>query len=513
MPPANLLKTRIKVFLWGTEIGTLTWNPVKNNSYFNFAPEYFDTQYDLCPITHPKNLPSTKFAIDGENEKQGDASKTIYQSLPPFIADSLPDKWGNAIFDKWFKENKKTNREKNPLTKLSFIGTRAMGALVFKPAIGDNTRREIDLWSLYQEALALETELKGKSVKADSNMTIESLKTLGTSPGGRQMKIIVSQTPDGRFVSGQTSDDKNNKHYIIKFNTPEHCLSEIEQTYYELAKMSGIEMTESRLIEIKGIRHFQTERFDRKNGERVFTQTLAAINPSAETYEDLFKTARKLNLPETEIKELYRRTAFNFLMNNTDDHRKNFSFMMATDGIWHLAPAYDLNFIISTDGNSPEQEHCMSVFGKFHGITIPELEEFGKKQGIKNPKEIINRILSAEKNFKSIATKNGINPYYMEMIQNQLDILAEATLTRQNSAFKSNGLQIDRLYFEKSLKGNIHMYAELYGKTEKFIISPKKTTLYQLIIDEGFNSMSKQKKKELFEKYILPKMKNKLGIN
>ena len=79
---------------------------------------------------------------------------------------------------------------------------------------------------------------------------------IGTSAGGRQMKAIVLIAPDDFFYSGQTTDIPNYEDCIIKFNIPEHALSETEIIYYEMAVTAGINMMPSRLIGVG--RHFLT---------------------------------------------------------------------------------------------------------------------------------------------------------------------------------------------------------------------------------------------------------------
>jgi len=63
----------------------------------------------------------------------GDKNK-LYQGLPPAIADSLPDKWGNSLFKAWLRDNHISIKEITPIDHLSFIGSRAMGALEYEPA-------------------------------------------------------------------------------------------------------------------------------------------------------------------------------------------------------------------------------------------------------------------------------------------------------------------------------------------------------------------------------------------
>lgn len=131
-----------------------------------------------------------------------------------------------------------------------------------------------------------------------------------------------------------------------------------------MAKEAGITMMPSRLIQIEGKHHFLTERYDRINGEKIHTQTLAAMNPDATSYEDLFEVCRKLNIPASEQSELYRRTVFNIMGGNVDDHIKNFSFLMERNGTWHITPAYDMTFTTNLDGAAYENAHSMSIAGK-----------------------------------------------------------------------------------------------------------------------------------------------------
>ena len=295
----------VKVLLWGTEIGQLFWDEDKRNSYFFFSPDYFRQSYDISPILYPKTSKESRWAIYGEKEDK------IYQCLPPFIADSLPDKWGNAIFDDWFKEMNYKERYKNPLTKLSFIGNTAMGAFEFIPMFKKVQNSGcVNMEALYKEAKQFELKLAGQTIPENEAVTIKALKALGTSPGGSRSKAIVSKRPDGTFVSGKTATDPSLKHYILKFNAPEYSISETELTYQQLAVMAGINMMPSQLIAIEGSKHFLTERYDRKDGEKVFMQTFAAINQCDETYEELFRTCRILNLDATQMEEMFKKCIF-----------------------------------------------------------------------------------------------------------------------------------------------------------------------------------------------------------
>lgn len=189
--------------------------------------------------------------------------------------------------------------------------------------------------------------------------------------------------------------------------------------WYELATKAGITMMPSRLIEIEGIRHFITERYDRQNGEKLHTQSLAALNPEAYCYEDLFATGRFLSIPMDEQNELFLRMVFNVLSGNTDDHAKNFTFIMNRKGIWHLSPAYDENLILK-EGLQAEKEHRFSIRGKFEDITVEDLKAFAAENNIKNPNKYIRQVREALKDFPSVAAKTGIAPYFTFLMAERL---------------------------------------------------------------------------------------------
>ena len=498
----------LTVSLWGVTIGTLQWNPRSQSSLFWFSPDYFESGYDLAPITHPKGQQSPAIAIPGIKDPK------IYQGLPPFLADSLPDRWGNAVFDAWFKEEGLHEKDKTPLTKLSFIGRRAMGALEFYPVLDsgfyDNEQVRID--RLYEQAKLIEQELSGKSIPDGEPLTRRALTAIGTSAGGRQMKAIIAIAPDGTIYSGQAGASPELEHCIIKFNTPEHALSETEMTYFQMARECGITMMDSRLIEVEGTRHFLTRRFDRKDGEKRFMQTLAAVDPDAHSYEDLFRTCRELEIPKPEIDELFKRAVFNVLTNNTDDHEKNFSFLMSPEGQWHLSPAYDLTFIIATNGIEPEKSHCMSIGGHYTDISIDDLIRLGRDNSVKDPENVIDQVLKGTENFEELATQNGVDSFHIEFISKRLQELRPEgrKITQATpdafSFMTEDGHTVSNIRFERTEKGNIHLLATIDGHTVKHIFTPKKKE-WQTILDAGFNRMDNQLKKELAEAYLLGKVR------
>lgn len=162
-------------------------------------------------------------------------------------------------------------------------------------------------------------------------------------------------------------------------------------------------MEKCQLLNVEGINHFLTHRFDRKEGRKIHVQTLSAMNPEARTYEDLIATCRELQLGEDTAGQLFRRMVFNVMANNTDDHNKNFSFLMDQDGKWSLSPAYDMTFIFNSNGTGPCLDRRMSIGGKVADITLQDLMEFARENDIKDAKAIIDKVAESLMRFNEYA--------------------------------------------------------------------------------------------------------------
>ena len=486
----NMDTGRLSVRLWGQEIGQLCWNASKGNSYFYFSREFLSSGLDIAPLVASTKDPEARFAIFGNTDS------LKYQKLPPFIADSLPDDWGNSLFDQWFTEHGYHEKDKTPLAKLSFIGARAMGALEFQPCSEEDfdAGEKLIIPKLYELAKKIEHDRDNARISPDETLTQKALMAVGTSAGGRFKKAIIAIDENGDIYSGQTSTDPGRQYYILKFNTPEFCISETEKTWYDMATNAGITMMPSKLIEVEGIKHFLTERFDRRNGEKLFTQTLAAVNPQADTYEALFETCRLLSIPKDEQNELFLRMVFNVLSSNTDDHAKNFSFIMSRDGSWHLCPAYDLCFILK-NGAAAEKSHVFSIRGKHEDITYDDLKEFAKRNGIKNPTKYIDNVRDALSGFENLAKANGIAPFLVRIMKDRLGELSPEIFNPQEEGAP------ELLRFEITESLNIHLYATVDGKQRRRVITPKNAS-YGEMLAATKTFLSEDEQKEIIGRYF-----------
>ena len=493
----------LRVLLWDEEIGRLAWDERRRLSYFTYNPEFVHKGLNISPLVAPVDGVRAQAPIWGEDAK-------MYQKLPAFVADSLPDAWGNQLFDLWRQQNHLANADITSLDKLSFIGKRGMGALEFLPELTRERRAEkIDMKSLADLAERIFTERENARILPEESITMQSLLTVGTSAGGRQPKAIIAINKEtGEIRSGQIAGLEGYDYYLLKFGNSQYCSAELEMTYYELATSAGITMMPSELYTVEGNNHFMTKRFDRDGEKKLHTQTLAAIYPDADSYEQLISVCRKLHLPEADCQEVFRRMVFNVLSNNTDDHNKNFSFIMQRDGSWRLSPAYDITYILDSGGYLPNEDHCLYVRAKLRSITYEDVVQFARDNGIRRPDAIIRDVIEALKLFRSIAMKNGVRDEWIGRVEatifGHLKSWGEYEDDGQTSSLTVDGHVVTGFHLEQQFKGNYLMLATIDGKELKYIIR-KGTPEHDLLTKTGLTNITDEIKKELVIRFLLPK--------
>jgi serine/threonine-protein kinase HipA len=497
----------LKVMLWGKEIGRLAWDESRKLAYFNYNPEFLRGNLDVAPLVASIHAPKSKYAIFGEMER-------IYQKLPSFIADSLPDAWGNQLFEQWRKKNHISERNVTPLEKLAFIGKRGMGALEFIPEVDRGPIAEsVNIKSLADLAKKIQEERENIQIDADEELTLHSLIAVGTSAGGRQPKGIIAMNKEtGEIRSGQVETGEGFEYFILKFGDKARNTAELEQTYYDMALLAGINMMESRLICVEGTNHFLTKRFDRNQSGKLHTQTLAAIYPEADSYEKLLNVCRKLHLPEVDCQEVFRRLVFNILANNTDDHNKNFTFLMDKKGSWRLSPAYDMTFIFDTGGYLPNKEHCLMIGGKLQDITREDILSFAAECGIRQPESIIRKVAAAISSFRELAIKNGVREEWIGRVESCTNRHLAAWGYAQSEhtfAFNIDGHEVLNAHIETAYKGNYHLLAIIDSRELKYIIR-KDTDEYNAITSKGITNITEEDMKLLIKKHLIRKASSKM---
>lgn len=493
----------LRVILWDEEIGRLAWDEHRQLSYFTYNPDFLKKGLNVSPLVAPVEGVRAMTPVWGEEAK-------IYQRLPAFVADSLPDAWGNQLFDLWRQQNHLSSADITPLDKLSFIGKRGMGALEFRPELPRERRGErIDVKGLALLAQRIFTQRENARILPQESITLQSLLTVGTSAGGRQPKAILAINREtGEIRSGQIAGLEGYDYYLLKFGNSAYCSAELEMTYYELATAAGINMMPSALYPVEGNNHFITKRFDRDGEKKLHTQTLAAIYPEADSYEQLLAVCRKLHLPEADCQEVFRRMVFNVLANNTDDHNKNFSFIMQRDGSWRLSPAYDVTYILDIAGFLPNEDHCLYIRAKRRHITREDVLQLARDNGIRRPDAIVRSVAQALKQFRPVALKNGVSAEWTGRVEATLmNHLKEWGL--ENAPSVSNwmigGYEFTDFSLELQLKGNYLLQATACGKQLKYIIR-KGTPEHSYLTRTGLAHIGEEKKKELITQFLLGKV-------
>lgn len=378
-----------EIKLWGRTIGAASIDSAAICA-FEYAEAFRRSGIQPAPIQMPLGSEIFRFP---------NLSRETFQGLPGLLADSLPDKFGNALINAWLASQGRTAASFNAIERLCYIGSRGMGALEFYPtqspqAPFSETLEIARLVDLASDILTHRNSLQARFGKEDSAALSEILR-IGTSAGGARAKAVIAWNPTTQEVrSGQADPGKGFAHWLIKFDGVESNRDKeladpkgypaIEYAYHLMARDAGVRMMPCQLLEEGDRRHFLTKRFDRTDqGQKFHMQSLAALNhfdfnlAGAYSYEQAFLTIRQLGLGMDSIEQQFRRMCFNIVARNQDDHVKNIAFLMNKRGQWALSPAYDVTYAYNPDGRWTSA-HQMTVNGKRDGFTLADFKSVAK---------------------------------------------------------------------------------------------------------------------------------------
>lgn len=231
----------VKVKLWGMDVGYLSWDKKAGVAVFEYEPSFLAYGLDIAPLTMSIDSPRSQQQLPWMGDKE-----KLYQGLPPMMADSLPDKWGNSLFKAWLRDNNIPMSKTNPVDHLSFIGSRAMGALEYEPAqkLGDNTAFSVDVQRLYAFAKQVLNERETTVLNQENSILWQDLVKISASPGGKRPKAIIALNKDtGEVISGQGLIPEGFQHYILKYDdNSAYPFAKLEYIYYQMALDAGIDM-------------------------------------------------------------------------------------------------------------------------------------------------------------------------------------------------------------------------------------------------------------------------------
>jgi serine/threonine-protein kinase HipA len=427
--------TIAEVKLWGRTIGAVSLEDDSDIAAFQYTPAFARSDIEVSPITMPLGEQVHAFP---------NLAQASFHGLPGLLADSLPDKFGNALIDAWLATQGRTPDSFNAIERLCYTGARGMGALEFTPSTGPKAREtqkvEIDaLVRLASDVLSHRNDLSTSFADEHKAAALRDILRVGTSAGGARAKAVIAWNPETNEVrSGQVAAGNGFSYWILKFDgvtgNKDKELDDpkgygaIEYAYALMARAAGITMSECRLLEENGRRHFMTQRFDRlEGGAKLHMQSLGALAhydfnvAGAYSYEQALLVIRQLGLPMEAIEEQFRRMAFNIIARNQDDHVKNIAFLMDKAGNWSLSPAFDVTYSYNPAGAWTAQ-HQMSMNGKRDGFTLGDFRACAKSASMKRGRAetIIDEVNAAVVRWPEFAAKADVMDAWREQIANAL---------------------------------------------------------------------------------------------
>jgi serine/threonine-protein kinase HipA len=387
--------TVAEVKLWGRRIAAVSIDEGARYATFQYDPAFARSGIGIAPIRMP--LRDQPYTFPG-------LPVDAFGGLPGLLADSLPDRWGTALVNAWLAAQGRDESSFDVVQRLCYVGTRGAGALEFQPAHepagpADAELQVEALVRLASEVLADREEFITELRENPDEEAMKAILAVGSSAGGARPKAFIAYNEvTGQVRSGQIDAGEGFRQWVLKFDgvrdAGDHGLRDpegwgaVEYAYSRMARLAGIEMTECRLLEEHGRRHFMTRRFDRPGGGgKLHMQTVAALEhvsynePGTYSYEQLMLLTRRLGLGTPVVQQQFRRMVFNVVARNQDDHVKNAAFLMDRDGGWTLAPAYDVIWAWSP-GNRWLDSHQMTINGKRDGFVVADLRAVADVAGL-----------------------------------------------------------------------------------------------------------------------------------
>lgn len=417
------MATVAEVRLWGRTIGAASLEEGARIAAFQYDPAFLASGIELSPIVLPLSRRVYQFPSLPE---------VTFRGLPGLLADSLPDKFGHALIDAWLATQGRRPESFDAIERLCYIGVRGMGALEFAPAKGPPLRGSAkvqvdELVKLASQVLTHRATLQVSFAPGRRHDGLQEILRVGTSAGGARAKAIIAWNRDTNEVrSGQVKAPAGFDYWLLKFDgvsaNKDKELEDpkgytvIEYAYALMAADAGIEMSECRLLEEGGRRHFMTRRFDRlSDGGKLHMQSLGALahfdfnSAAAYSYEQAFDLIKRLGLSMRAREQQFRRMIFNVVARNQDDHVKNIAFLMDQAGAWSLSPAFDVTYAYNPTGQWTNR-HQMTINGKTDDFTREDFKAVAQVAGLKrgSPEAILIEVMDKVKEWPRYAKMAGV---------------------------------------------------------------------------------------------------------
>ncbi len=391
-----------------TRVGTLSYEQLRvSDSYgFSFDNTWLQRHADvfLCPDLNP--YPGPQYGLLGRD-------------IFGCFSDALPDRWGRTLLNR--REQIQAVDEHRPARRLSsfdyLLGIddyARMGGLRFKQAADGpfvNVATELRIPPLTEVQTLIEASQEVERCEEQNELPgmkwIAQLVQPGSSLGGARPKANVVDEA-GVVMMAKFPSRKD-----------DYDVALWEHLCHLLAAQAGIKVAQTRLISVGGRYHtLLSRRFDRTTeGRRIhFASAMTLLGlvdgdnaDSGHGYLDIVDfIVQHCTDVEANLRELYRRVAFNICVGNTDDHFRNHGFLLTAKG-WTLSPAYDMNptthqyqsLLISSSCNRSDLSILLSACEEY---LIPRLEA----------ESIVREVVEAVRSWHILATRIGLTPHEQE---------------------------------------------------------------------------------------------------
>jgi len=412
-----MLKTTITLTIHLTQTSTQTSTQkvgtlaIKDRKiYFEYDKEFLKTGIEISPYKLPLK--------EGLHRCDDDT----FEGLWGVFNDSLADGWGKLLMDRHLMRLGINQASLTPLDRLSYIGYYGMGALTYEPV---RETEEIMLSDIVLDDLAASSQ---EILEGSSEELVDELLSLNASSAGARPKVMMQMSDDKKeIIHGAQALKEGFSHWMIKFasSVDSQEIGAIEYAYSLMARVAGLELPETTLLESRKGRYFACERFDRVGDKRVHMHSVAGLvhsdfrYPSLD-YDDVMSLTLHLTKSVVEVEKVFRSACFNLFTHNRDDHAKNFSFLMDEKGVWSFSPVYDITF-----SHGPGGEHSTMYMGEGMNPTTEHLQQLASKYQIKNAEQIIDKVKIAVTKWQELAAVAGVSKTTIESL--------EKILKKQNS--------------------------------------------------------------------------------
>ncbi len=416
----------------GRDIHLGQLNYFKNKKFSEF--QYSDEALDLKEEWSPFVLPLSKDVY-----RTSERLPPYFQGLNGLFADSLPDGWGTRLMDIAFTRLGLNSTDITPAVRLAFLGNRTMGSLGYTPTMTSSFSSDKGQLNLEKVILDIES-MEYTSV----NDIPKNILVGGSSAGGVHPKILSSVSEDWARIEPYRFENKKSKltPWLIKFRDkadPKDLLK-VEYVYSLIAQSLGIQMSPCKLLTIGDKNAFATKRFDvDANGNRLFVHSLTGLlekTPSSSDldYGHIATILKYFKVSQVEMEEAFKRSVFNVVMINRDDHGKNFAFMKDDKNGWHSSPAYDLVYM-----EGIMNSHALKIAGYSGKIpSYTDLMRLGRVFMLteSKAKKIISEVLDASSQLKYLLELHCVHEdlafWIVESVKDNAD-----SIKKQMNTFKT----------------------------------------------------------------------------